>query len=152
MRFTYLPVLDFPNHQKRTRYLPWIRFGIANPKNKSEIVYPIGLIDSGSEITFVDYEIGEELGFDIETGKSEKVYGVGGGFIRVYYHKTILYIQNKDSEEPIIFEDWIAFSKEKFPDTMPQQTAILGTIGFFRHLKITFNYPKFIDIESNFSH
>jgi len=149
MKFPYLPVLDFPNHQKRIRYLPWIRFGVANPKNKSEIIYPIGLIDSGSEITFVDYEIGEKLEFDIEKGRSDKVYGVGGGSIKVYYHKTILYIQDKDSEEPIMFEDWVAFSKEKFPITMPQQTAILGTVGFFRHLKVTFNYPKFIDIEPN---
>jgi len=152
MRFAYLPVLDFPNHQKRIRYLPWIRFGVANPKNKSEIVYPIGLIDSGSEITFVDYEIGEELGFDIEAGKSDKIYGVGGGSIKVYYHKATLYVQDNRSKEPIEYEDLIAFSKEKFPITMPQQTAILGTIGFFRHLKIAFNYPKFIDIESNFSH
>ena len=152
MRFTYLPVLDFPNHQKRVRHLPWIRFGIANPKDKLEVIYPIGLIDSGSEMTIVDYEIGKELGFNIEEGKCEKVYGVGGGSIKVYFHKAILSVQSEDSKEPIMFEDWIGFSKEKFPDTMPQQTAILGTIGFFRHLEITFAYPKFIDIKSSFSH
>lgn len=104
MRFAYLPVLDFPNHQKRIRYLPWIRFGIANSKTKSEIVYPIGLIDSGSEITFVDYEIGKELGFDIEAGKSDKIYGVGGGSIEVYYHKATLYVQDNRSEESIEIE------------------------------------------------
>lgn len=152
MRFPYLPVLDFPNHQKRIRFLPWIRFGIANPKNKLEIIYPIGLIDSGSEITFVDFEIGKKLGFDIESGKSDRVYGVGGGFIKVYYHKSILYVQDNHLDEPIVYEDLIAFSKEKFPITMSQQTAILGTVGFFRHLKITLSYPKYIDIEANFAH
>lgn len=152
MRFPYLSVLDYPNHQKRIRYLPWIRFGIANPKNKSGIVYPIGLVDSGSEITFIDYEIGKELGFDIEKGRSDKIYGVDGGSIQVYYHKATLFVQDKITEEPIEFEDLIAFSKEKFPMTLPQQTAILGTIGFFRHLKVSFDYPKYIDIESNLAH
>ena len=50
---------------------------------------------------------------------------------------------------------WIRFGiynpENKFPPSMPQQTAILGTLGFFRHFNITFSYPSFIKIESKFS-
>jgi len=107
MEFPYLKVVDFPKHQKRERFLPWIRFGIFNPKNKSKILYPVGLVDSGSDITIIDHEFAKELGIEIKKGPNES-----------------------------------------FPLTMPQQTAILGTIGFFRHFKVTFDYPRRILVES----
>ena len=114
MEFPYIKVIDFPKHQKRERILPWIRFGIFNPKEESNILYPVGLIDSGSDITIIDYELGEKLGFE---------------------------------KKPIIYQDFVAFTYEKFPSTMPQQTAILGTIGFFRHVDVTLKYPKNIFVE-----
>lgn len=148
MEFPYIKVLDFPKHQKRERILPWIRFGIFNPKEKSKLLYPIGLVDSGSDITIIDYEFGEALGFNIKKGIKSKVYGVGGGYIDVYFHKTGLSIDDGKGGKPIVYSDLVAFTYKKFPATMPQQTAILGTMGFFRHLEVTFRYPKNIFIEA----
>jgi hypothetical protein len=144
MIFPYTKVTDFPKHQKRERLLPWIRFGIFNPKNKFNILFPMGLVDSGSELTFINYEIGEALGYDIKKGEPINVVGVGGGKIAVYFHKVNLIIE--DNKEKFMIEDQIAFTYNEFPSSMPQQTAILGTIGFFRHFSITFNFPSFINI------
>lgn len=71
MKFDYIKVLDFPKHQKRERILPWVRFGIFNPKDQSQKLYPLGLIDSGSDITFINHEFGKQLGFDIKTRYKE---------------------------------------------------------------------------------
>lgn len=147
MKFPYTKVIDFPKHQKRERILPWIRFGIFNLKDKSNILYPVGLVDSGSDITIIDHEFAEELGFNIKKGVKNKVYGVGGGFIDIYFHKVGLAIHDGSRKKPIVYKDFIAFTYKKFPTTMPQQTAILGTMGFFRHLEVTFRYPKEILVE-----
>lgn len=148
MHFDYFKVLDFPKHQKRERLLPWIRFGVANPKNPLTTLYPIGLVDSGSDITIIDYEFGENLGIDIRKGIKDKVYGVGGGSIEVYFHKIEFIIDNGGSDKPIIYQDLAGFTYESFPATMPQQTAILGTIGLFRNVDVTFRFPKSIIVES----
>ena len=65
MDFDYALVTDWPNHQPRQRYLPWINIGIRKPENP-KIIYPLGLVDSGAEVTMVDREIGEELGFNFK--------------------------------------------------------------------------------------
>lgn len=148
MEFPYIKVIDFPKHQKRERVLPWILFGIFSLKDRSNILYPVGLIDSGSDITIIDHEFGEKLGIEIKKGIKDKVYGVGGGHIDIWFHKMGLSIHDGGKGEPIIYyNDFVAFTYEKFPTTMPQQTAILGTIGFFRQLDVTFKYPKNIFIE-----
>lgn len=82
MNFPYTKVIDFPKHQKRERFLPWIRFGIFNPKSSYNILYPLGLVDSGSEITFITHEFAENLGYDIKKGRKVEVVGVGGGKIQ----------------------------------------------------------------------
>lgn len=147
MEFDYIRVLDFPRHQKRERILPWIRFGIFNLENKSNILYPLGLVDSGSDATIIDHELGEALGIEIQKGIKEKIIGVGGGSIEVYFHKIGFYIHDGSGEKPIIYEDFAAFTYGRFPTTMPQQTAILGTIGLFRHVDVKFIYPEKILIE-----
>ncbi|QQG44391.1 MAG: hypothetical protein HYW86_00525 [Candidatus Roizmanbacteria bacterium] len=147
MIFPYVKVVDFPNHKKRENVLPWIRFGLFNPNNKSNMLYALGLVDSGSELTFVDHEIGEALGFDIKSGSKVEVTGVGGGKIIVYLHKVGLTIGDADKRNVLSVEDFIAFSYNKFPSSMPQQTAILGTVGFFRNFCVTFNFPDYISID-----
>lgn len=148
MEFPYVKVLDFPKHQKRRRLLPWVRVGIFNPKNPEEIIYALGLVDSGADITILDREIGEELGFEIEKGISQKIFGVGGGFIRGFVHKVGYLIENPEKPKDLTkYQDLAVFTKNPFPSTMPQQTAIFGTIGFFRHLMVTFIFPKSIIID-----
>ncbi len=147
MEFPYYRVIDFPKHQKRERILPWLRFGIFNPQNTSKIIYPLGLVDSGSDLTIINRELGEELGFNIEKGKKEKIYGVGGGHIEGYIHRIGFNIEDlKNKEKSIIYKDFVLFTYGKFPTSMPQQTAILGTIGFFRYLEVTLKYPDVIII------
>lgn len=146
MKFNYVKVYDFPKHQRRERILPWIRFGIFNPKNAEEVLYPVGLVDSGSDVTIIDYEFGERLGYEVHSGQKQKIFGVGGGFITVYFHKVGFLIHDGSDESPIRYQDLVAFTIEKFPPTMPQQTAILGTIGFFRHFRVTFEFPHQIGL------
>ncbi len=146
MNFSYVKVLDFPKHQERQRILPWIRFGIFNPKEPSLIIYPLGLVDSGSDITFVTHELGEQLGYNITKGIKNQIIGMGGGAIDVYYHKVGIILEDKGGKQIYKFVDMIAFTYKDFPATMPQQTAILGTIGFFRHLNVCFNFPVQITI------
>lgn len=152
MEFPYTKVIDFPKHQTRQRLLPWIRFGIFNPRLPDKVIYPMGLIDSGSNVTIIDHEIGENLGLDIKKvkkGFKGKVYGVGGGFIEVYFHKVGFIIDNEGGEKPIIYQDLVGFTLCQFPSSMPQQTAILGHIGFFNHLEVCFNHPISISINSH---
>jgi len=149
MEFPYCKVIDFPKHQKRTRLLPWIRIGIFNPNNPSKVIYPMGLIDSGADISIVDREIGDELGYCIEKGRPETLMGMGGGKTDGFVHELGYLIENPDNpEDNIKYKDYVVFTKNNFPVTMPQQTAIYGTIGFFRHLMITFLYPSGIQVQT----
>lgn len=148
MIFPYIKVTRFHKHLRVERLLPWIRFGIYNPKSKNNILYPLGLVDSGSEITFIDHEFAEELGYDIKKGRKSEVVGVGGAKIDIYFHKVGIIIEDNNKSKQLLVEDDIAFSYNRFPSSMPQQTAILGTLGFFRHFSVTFNYPNFIKVES----
>lgn len=148
MEFPYIKVLDFPKHQKRRRILPWIRLGIFNPKYPEDIIYSLGLVDSGADVTMVDREIGEELEFEIDKGIPEQIFGVGGGSIKGFAHKVGYLIENPDNPKDLIkYQDLTIFTKNPFPSTMPQQTAIFGTIGFFGHLMVTFMFPKSIIID-----
>lgn len=147
MKFDYIKVLDFPKHQKRERILPWVRFGIFNPKDQSQTLYPLGLIDSGSDITFINHEFGKQLGFDIKKGLKSEVYGIGGGKIEVYFHVVGFYLHDGSEKKPIVYRDTAAFTYRDFPSTMPQQTAILGTLGFFRNVDVMLYYPKYIIVE-----
>lgn len=149
MEFPYYKVLDFPKHQKRARLLPWIKVGIYNPDNPENVIYVLGLADTGAEPTMIDREIAEELDFDVVKGKIQDIIGVGGGVVRGYMHKVGFIIDSEDGEEKIQYEDFAILTKNPFPKTHPQQTAILGTMGFFKHLIVTFYYPKQITISSN---
>lgn len=149
MEFPYIRVLDFPKHQKRARLLPWIRAGIANPENPAKIIYPLGLIDSGADLTIINREIGEELDYEIESGQEEEIKGLGGGSVIGFIHKVTYLIENPNNPKEIIkYPDIVAFTKNVFPLSYPQQTAIFGTIGFFNHLMVTFMFPHRIIIDT----
>lgn len=149
MEFPYAKVFDFPKHQKRERWLPWIKIGVFNSQNPANIIYPLGLVDSGSDLTIIDREVGENLGYEIEKGSKVKIEGLGGGSITGFVHKVGYLIQNRINPKDIIkYFDVVAFTKNVFPRSYPQQTAIFGTIGFFKHLMVTFMYHQKIIIET----
>ncbi len=141
MNFPYIKVLSFPSHQKKEQLLPWIRLGMFNPKNPDKVIYPLGLVDSGSDVSFVTHELGEELGYDIRKGVRGDIYGVGGGSIQAWYHNVGILLEDEKDKEKIEFTDFIGFTYKDFPLSMPQQTAIFGTQGLFRHVTVTFEYP-----------
>jgi len=150
LSFPYYKVTDFPRHQKRERLLPWLRFGIFSPRDEETVVYPLGLVDSGSDITIIDHEFAEELGIDLKKARKDQkrnVVGVGGGKIEICLYDVGFIVDDGSGTKPIKYTDLVGFSYTGFPPSMPQQTAILGTIGFFRKLKVTFNFPKYILVE-----
>lgn len=146
MDFDYSLVTDWPGHQPRQRYLPWINIGIRKP-NGSNTIYPLGLVDSGAELTIIDGEIGEELGFDLKKAKQVTLTGFGGSQVPVLILEAELEIDDKSGKKPIIYRDLVGFTKQKFPQSHPQQTAIFGTIGLFRNVQVNFRYPNNIHIE-----
>lgn len=146
MDFDYTLVTDWPGHQPRQRYLPWINIGIRNPGN-SETIYPLGLVDPGAELTIVDREVGEELGFDFKKAKQTILTGFGGGKVPVLILEAEYEIEDKSGKRPVIYRDLVGFTKQSFPESHPQQTAIFGTIGLFRNVEVNFRYPSNIHIE-----
>jgi len=148
MDFDYALVTDWPGHQTRQRYLPWINIGIrkiGSPKT----LYPLGLVDSGAELTVMDKEIGEELGFNFSKAKRGNMTGFGGGKVEILILEAEYEIDDKSGKKPIVYRDLLAFTRTPFPQTHPQQTAIFGTIGLFRNVKVAFSYPKNIHIENS---
>ena len=75
------------------------------------------------------------------------VTGFGGGKVEVLFLEAEYEIDDKSGKKSITYRDLVAFTKRSFVQTHPQQTAIFGTIGLFRNVKVTFNYPKNIHIE-----
>ncbi|MDP2632301.1 MAG: hypothetical protein Q8P25_01100 [Candidatus Curtissbacteria bacterium] len=146
MDFDYTLVTDWPNHKTRQRYLPWINIGIRKPVS-NETIYPLGLVDSGAEVTMVSREIGEELGFNFKKAIKDTVMGFGGGVVPVLYLEAEFIIDDDHGKKPIIYKDLVGFTERAFPQTHPQQTAIFGTVGLFRNVAVAFNYPNNIHLE-----
>ena len=144
MRFDYVKVIDFPRHYPRERILPWLRVGLFSKED--EVYYLLGLVDSGSDITIITSEFASKLGISniaaVPKGYESEVRGVGGGKIKVYFHKVGIKIHNGSNEEPIVYKTYVGFTGTTFPSSMPQQTAILGHMGFFNLLKVTFDRPQ----------
>lgn len=155
MEFPYRKVSAFYNHKRNDKILPWINISLYNPETynhetNDETIHVLGLVDSGAETTLIDREIGEQLGYDVETGKRIEMTGIGGAKMVGYLHMVGFQIEDLlGKEEPIIYKDYAAFAETKFPKTMPQQTAIWGTRGFFNHLSVGLQYPDSIYIEGN---
>lgn len=146
MDFAYTLVTDWVKHKPRQRYLPWINIGIRKP-GSPEIITPLGLVDSGAELTIIEREIGEELGFDFKKAQKGEITGFGGGKVEALIIDCEYVIDDNSGRKPIVYRDLVGFTKGQFPISHPQQTAIFGTIGLFRNTKVTFNYPKNMHIE-----
>ena len=82
MDFPYTLVTDWPKHQARQRYLPWINIGIRKP-GTIKTVWPLGLVDSRAELTVIDHEIGKELGLNFKKALKNTITGFGGAKVQV---------------------------------------------------------------------
>ena len=147
MDFPYTLVTDWPKHQARQRYLPWINIGVRKPST-SKTLWPLGLVDSGAELTVVDQEIGKEVGLNFKKALKGTITGFGGAKVQVLMVEVEFVIDDAKTKTPIVYQDFAAFTISSFPVSHPQQTAIFGTVGLFRKvIKVSFEYPKRICIE-----
>lgn len=148
MMFPYTEVEEYVCFKTFKRILPWIPISIFNPNNPKFTITPLGLADSGSDITIVDYEIGVCLGYNLKKGRQDIIRGVGGGKLEGYFHEAGFMINDPRKKEKLItYVDDVFFAEKPFPDTVPQQTAIYGTQGFFKHTIVTFDFPSSINIQ-----
>lgn len=153
MIFPYQVVrgIDDKTYQIYERTLPWIKVELFNPQNPKRTVSALSLADTGADQTFFDMEIGDYLGYRVKDGYLIELNGIGGGVQSAYLFKEvgIRLIDPIGRSKPIEFIDIMGFSKNEFPLLSPQQTGILGTMGFFRNLAACFNYPKDIKVTEN---
>lgn len=147
MDFPYTLVTDWPKHQARQRYLPWINIGIRKP-GLPKTVWPLGLVDSGAELTVIDQEIAKELVLNFKKALKSTITGFGGAKVQVLLVEVEFVIDDQSGKDPMIYQDFVGFTVNSFPVTHPQQTAIFGTVGLFRKVnKVSFEYPRKIHIE-----
>ncbi|OGY26711.1 MAG: hypothetical protein A2Z11_04310 [Candidatus Woykebacteria bacterium RBG_16_43_9] len=149
MNFEYVQVTDWYKHQPRKRApVPWLRVGFFRPNNAENIIYGMALADTGADINLITRSIGDNLGYNIRKGESDNITGFGGGNSKGYHHQMGYIIEDPHKkEEPITYVGNVVIMEKDFPVSVPQQTAILGTYGFFNHVKATFEFPKVFSIQ-----
>ncbi|OGM22721.1 hypothetical protein A2961_03050 [Candidatus Woesebacteria bacterium RIFCSPLOWO2_01_FULL_39_21] len=104
--------------------------------NKKRIVGYQAIVDSGADYCLFEELVTSYLGIKLSTGKKRKIRGIGGKEIKGYQLKILFGVAGKEYETNVIF------SKE-----IPQNSFdVLGNNGFFDHFKVTFNYPKYIEV------
>ncbi len=149
MNFPYTRVTDLTRINLPSRILPWLPIEIFTADNPDNRVTPLGLVDSGADVNMINIEIGKYLGLKLEGGKEHKIFGLGGGVVTGFEHKVMYQISDPEGKEKsIIYEDIAVFTKDAFPPSTPQQTAIWGTVGFFRNTIVSFNFPDNIEVLS----
>jgi len=130
---------------------PWIDIELFNPLTKKHTGFLCScLVDTGSDATFFNEELGQYLGYDIGAGEYREITGVGGGSVKAYFHEVGIRVNNPvGKEKPIDIVDSMGFVPGGFPISNPQQTGILGSVGFFRYVNVYFSYPRLIQISIN---
>ena len=138
-------------YQIYEKTLPWIKVVIFNPNKPRKTLSGLCLADTGADLTFFDTEIGEYLGYVTKEGRLIELTGIGGGVQRAYFFEKVgIRLEDPaEKEKSIEFIDRMGFSKNNFPLSSPQQTGILGTVGFFRNVNVYFSYPEEIKITEN---
>ena len=100
-----------------------------------------GLVDSGADITLLNYSFAQLFNIDLKRGKRIPLVGVmEGPEFAAYVHQVNIVIKDVGSADTIVaFTD-----SEKYPDLV-----ILGRRGFFEHFTIKFEeYKKQLEIEA----
>jgi hypothetical protein len=133
MKFNYLKVPAtsspaFPDEKSRLRPVINVRLIYRDKSIQYKTV-----IDSGSDYCIFPASIGKLLTIDVESGKLDKVGGIGYGFANLYFHPIALEIGG------ISAPCYAGFSY----DIDKLGFGILGQKGFFdRFNKVIFEYKK----------
>ena len=95
----------------------------------------LGFIDSGSDHTLADYDVGKAIGVPFRKTKSFPIGGISGNKIDAYFASVHLVVEGRT------YPTHVGFVKNFATD------VLLGGIGFFDHWKVRFEYPKCIELE-----
>ena len=98
-----------------------------------EIGYHV-LVDSGADMCFFDAEIGREIGIDIEKGKKQEVFGIGGKASIYYVHRIMIEVGGWP------FDVEAGFMPEVAGRVLPY--GVVGQRGFFDKFIVKFDLLK----------
>lgn len=136
MKFTYreIPILFSPaTKRKKFIYRPILPVIIIHGK---KFVGYEALVDSGADYNIFHSRIAEILGISLTKGHKRRILGIGNQELRGYEHDVTIKIAGREYVSKVIFSN-------KIP---PNSFGILGNQGFFDHFKVTFKYPKYIEL------
>ena len=102
---------------------------------KSVVGY-LAVVDSGSDYCVFESKVADYLGIKLTSGNKRAIRGISGEPIKGYEHKIIFKIAGKQYKTKVIFSKQIP----------PNSFGVLGNQGFFDHFKVTFKYPKYIEV------
>jgi len=103
-------------------------------KNKNlKIGYEV-LIDSRADICIFNAEIGEILGLEIEKGKIQEMFGIGGKSSFYYLHKITIEVGGWPYEIEAGFMPNVSGKITRY--------GVVGQKGFFDKFITTFNFKK----------
>jgi len=126
-RFPAGPTEPFPRRTSVVR--PVVPIALINGSNRVRV---FALIDSGADYCIFHAEIGEQIGLEIESGKSLAFSGISGAGQTAYFHNIKLELGGHQ------FDCYAGFSRDI--DNLPY--GILRQAGFFDIFKVSFDYNK----------
>lgn len=112
--------------------------------NGNEKIESVALLDSGADMSAIDYRIAKSIGINLE-GERVKSFGVSGSIDSVI--KTIDVTISKDHEKYSFSMPIRVLLTNENTHITP---TLLGRKGFFEHFKITFDESsKKVSLKSN---
>lgn len=92
------------------------------------------LVDSGADVSLFDWEVGDDLGFEIGNGIPYEVLGVGGGLLVYYFHTVSLEIGG------ISYKTRVGFTGNPTGQASPY--GIVGQRGLFDKFIVGFDLQE----------
>ena len=126
-KFPAGPTEPFPRRTSVVR--PVVPIALINGGNRVRV---FALIDSGADYCIFHAEIGEQIGLEIESGKSLSFSGISSVGQTAYFHNIELEVGGHR------FDCYAGFSR----DIQDLPYGILGQVGFFDIFKVSFDYKK----------
>lgn len=81
MKFKYTSTLSSDTKGRLTKR-PVLRLELTTTSGRK--IYPIGLVDSGADLTLVNIQYAKELGIDVSTLEGKPMRGIGEGTVPTF--------------------------------------------------------------------
>lgn len=124
MKFKYRQLSDSLDPAKKPWRVPLLPVRLHHGGQYIDV---LSLIDTGAADCLFDYEVGEALGIDIQSGLEKEYYGIGGQSVTGYLHEIQLQIHGFNELTDI---------EAGFIEVLP--ISLLGQTGFFDNYQVTF--------------